>query len=138
MPGPVACLVGFALWTLSLLTAIGLARSSQVLMGKKRANEFPSGTQHGGERYWRLNRAHVNCCENLPVWGAIILGGTWLHVSSWAFFHLPPILLGARILQSLVHISSGRSRAVTVRFYLFVTQLVCLFWLGIQVLRAAL
>jgi hypothetical protein len=138
MPGPVACLVGFVLWTLLLLATIGIARSSQVLMGKKRANEFPGGTQHGGDRYWRLNRAHLNCCENLPIWGALILSGTWLHVSTWAFFHLPPLMLGARVVQSTTHIASGSSRAVSFRFAMFVLQLVCLFWLTVEVLRHAL
>ena len=50
-----------------LVTAIGAFRVLQVLTRKKAANEFPSGTPHGGDLYWRLNRAHMNTAENLPL-----------------------------------------------------------------------
>jgi uncharacterized MAPEG superfamily protein len=137
MPSPLACLVGFALWAILLVLAIGLTRVSQVLAGKKRANEFPSGTQHGGDRYWRLNRAHVNTVENLPIFAAIILAGTWLHVDSRMFLTLPVVVLGARFVQSLTHIASGSSRAVSLRFAAFVLQVTCNGVLAVEVLRVA-
>src|SRR5437763_12744438 len=119
MPSPLACLVGFALWALVLVLAVGTARSSQVLFGKKRANEFPSGTQHGGDRYWRLNRAHINTVENLPIFATLVLAGMLLHLATPMFLLLPRVILGARIAQSLVHISSGSSMAVNLRFTAF-------------------
>ena len=116
------CLVGFAAWAVILVVGIALYRVAQVLTGQKRANEFPSGMQHGGDRYWRLNRAHMNTVENLPIFGALVLTATLLHVDvlRWA-----EIALCARVLQSVIHVSSGSVMAVNLRFTAFVTQVVC-------------
>lgn len=72
MTRPLLCLLAFAGWALFLVLCIAAARVSQVLTGKKKPNEFPSGVPHGGDRYWRLNRAHLNTVENLPIFGAIV------------------------------------------------------------------
>jgi hypothetical protein len=61
-----------------------------------------------------------------------------LHLNGPQFNRLPEVVLGARVMQSLVHISSGSSRAVSVRFSLFIVQLVCFGWLAYLVLRVAL
>jgi uncharacterized MAPEG superfamily protein len=131
---PLVCLVAFALWSVALVSCIGLARVTQVLTGKKRANEFPSGTPHGGDLYWRLNRAHLNTLENLPIFAVLVLTGTWLRLDSWFMATLPTVVLAARLVQSLVHISSGSSRAVTVRFTAFATQVTCFVVLGVHLL----
>src|SRR3954454_6518538 len=107
MPSPLVCLVAFASWAVILVLAIGSTRSIQVLLGKKKANEFPSGTPHGGELYWRLNRAHLNVVENLPIFAALVLTGTWLKVDSWAFSTLPMVVVAARLVQTTTHLSSG-------------------------------
>jgi uncharacterized MAPEG superfamily protein len=138
MSTPLVCLVGFTLWAIVLVTSIGTVRSLLVLAGKKRPNQFPGGTEHGGDRYWRLNRAHLNTLENLPIFATLVLGGTILHVRAPAFVTLSEVVLGARVLQSIFHISSGSSTAVMLRFSMFVVQLVCFAWLGCLVLRAAL
>ena len=105
--------MGFAAWAALLVTAIGVARVAQVVTGKKRANEFPGGVQHGGDAYWRLNRAHLNAVENLPIFAALVLTARLTHVGVL----LPAeIILVARLVQSLIHISSGRVLAVNVRF----------------------
>jgi uncharacterized MAPEG superfamily protein len=116
------CVVGFAAWAVALVVCIALSRTIQVLMGKKRANEFPGGMQHGGDLYWRLNRAHLNAVENLPIFAALVLVARFAGVD----VTLPAeIVLGARVIQSLMHVSSGRVMAVNVRFSAFVTQVVC-------------
>jgi uncharacterized MAPEG superfamily protein len=71
---PLAALVLHAAWVLVLVLAIGAWRMGQVFAGQKKANEFPSGTQHGSDAYWRLNRAHMNTVENLPTFAALVLG----------------------------------------------------------------
>jgi MAPEG family len=127
------CLVGFAAWAVLLVLAIAAARVFQVLTGKKRANEFPSGVPHGGDGYWRLNRAHVNTVENLPIYGSLILAAALVHVD----VTLPAeIALLARLAQSLVHISSGRSMAVNVRFTAFATQIACYVTMMVKLLSA--
>jgi uncharacterized MAPEG superfamily protein len=116
------CLVGWCVWALVLVTAIAITRTAQVLLGKKRSNEFPSGMQHGGDAYWRLNRAHVNAVENLPIFAALILVAHLAHADVQT---LAEVALGARLVQSVVHISSNAVMAVNVRFTAFVTQACC-------------
>src|SRR5258706_11119105 len=118
-------LVGFAAWAVLLVLTVGTMRVLEVLTGQKRSNEFPSGVPHGGDRYWRINRAHINAVENLPIFAALVLTGAVAHVASPRFDQLAVVVLGARVLQSLVHISSGRSIAVNVRFSFYVVQLCC-------------
>ena len=137
MMSPLACLVGFALWALLLVSTIGLTRSFLVLTGKRRPTEFPAGVQHGGDAYWRLNRAHLNTLENLPVFGVLVLAGVALHVATPLFRTLPQIILAARVAQSLIHLSSGRALAINLRFAAFATQVACMFLLAIEDLRAA-
>lgn len=133
MTGSLYCLVGFAAWALLLVLSIGLIRSGQVLLGMKRSNEFPSGTPHGGDAYWRLNRAHVNAVENLPIFAALVISAQLLHVE---VLLLAKIVLVARVAQSLIHISSGRSLAVSARFTAFVVQCGCHLTMVVKILRA--
>jgi uncharacterized MAPEG superfamily protein len=116
------CLVGWCAWAIALVLAVGLTRVAQVLAGKKRSNEFTSGVPHGGDLYWRLNRAHINTVENLPVFAALTLTAALMHVDVGT---IAAVALGARVVQSLVHISSGSVIAVNVRFTAFATQLAC-------------
>src|SRR5258706_4835259 len=101
MNRPLLCLCAFAAWSMVLVNGLAFARVSQVLTGKKKANAFPSGVQHGGEAYWRLNRAHLNTLENLPLFGAIVLSGVLLHLQSPMFQTLPVVVMCARVVQSL-------------------------------------
>jgi uncharacterized MAPEG superfamily protein len=138
MLSPLACLVGFAAWAVLLVTCIGASRVIQVMGGKKRPNEFPGDVPHGGDAYRRLNRAHLNTVENLPIFGALVLSGVLLHVDSTLFRALPQVVLAARVGQSLAHISSGRSLVVNVRFTFFLTQVTCFALLAYEVSKKAL
>src|SRR4051794_5032236 len=114
------CLVGWCGWAVALVLAVGGARALQVLTGKKPANGFPSGVPHGSDRYWRLNRAHLNTLENLPIIAALTLIATLRHVD---IDTIACVALGARVVQSLIHIASNRSMAVNLRFTAFLAQL---------------
>jgi uncharacterized MAPEG superfamily protein len=119
-------LLGFTVWTLLLVMAgIGLPRIRAVLVDKVRANSFVAGTPHGSDRYQRTMRAHMNCIENLPVFATLVLLGAALGLQSPLFEHAALIVLPARVLQSVTHVISGRSRAVVVRFGFFSLQFVC-------------
>jgi uncharacterized MAPEG superfamily protein len=135
---PLASVVAFALWALMLVTTLGLTRSFLVLTRRRKATDFPAGVQHGGEAYWRLNRAHLNVLENLPIFSAIVIAGVCLHVTSRAFTTLPQVVVIARVVQSCVHLSSGSAMAINVRFTAFLVQVASMSWLAIEVLRAAL
>ena len=72
---PVWMLLGFATWTvLLLLFTIGVYRWSRILSGRMPIADFPPDAVGGEDWYRRATRAHANCIENLPVFGAIVLG----------------------------------------------------------------
>lgn len=134
---PVTALILFAVWTLLLVLSIGAWRIGQVLLGQKKTNEFPSGSPHGSDAYWRLNRAHFNAVENLPIFGVLVLSGSYLQVSDAAFQILPSLVVYARIAQSIIHLSSGSAFAVTLRFLAYAVQVASMFVIAAVVLRAS-
>jgi uncharacterized MAPEG superfamily protein len=136
MTTPLWCLLGFVAWTLMLLLAVGLSRVAVVLRGEKKANEFPSGVPHGGDAYWRLNRAHMNCVENLPLFASVVLIATIAGVKAPGLDSLARVYLGARVGQSVTHVSSGSVMAVNVRFTFFLIQVGCLIGFLMTIARA--
>lgn len=117
-------LILFTLWTLGLGVTLTSYRSVQVLLGKKKSNEFPAGIQHGSDFNWRLNRAHLNSLENLPLFLAVVfltvsLGKLDEFVNQAGF-----VILGARVLQSLTHLIATNVIAVNIRFTFYMTQIV--------------
>ncbi len=70
----------------------------------------------------------MNCVENLPVYGAIVVALTVAGLRSPVLDRLAEILLAARIGQTLVHVALRQTDAVaSVRFTLFSIQLTCMF-----------
>lgn len=122
-------ILGFAAWTLVLLTLLGVMRTVLVMNGTKAANAFkPSGEDVSGFMA-RLTRAHANCYENLPIAGAVLLYAIATGQSA-ATDGLAYAFLCARILQSLTHLASTSIAAVTVRFAFFIVQVgILAFWL---------
>jgi uncharacterized MAPEG superfamily protein len=137
MTQPLWCLLAFAGWGMLLLYLIGVHRVTAVMTGKKKPNEFPGGVQHGGDRYWRINRAHMNVVENLPWFAVIVIVGTIIGVASSAWNWLPVVVVCARVVQSLIHISSGRNLAVNFRFTAFLVQHAAMIGMVIEILRHA-
>src|SRR5262245_64519676 len=70
---PMWMLLGFATWTLALLMAfVGVYRWVNILLFKAPIASFRSDQLEGADWYKRGTRAHANCVENLPVFGAIV------------------------------------------------------------------
>jgi uncharacterized MAPEG superfamily protein len=121
-------LTAFIAWTLLLLTLMEVIRSQLVLRGKVPANGFTPDNANLSPFMQRLARAHANCLENLPIFGgllliAIVTGGTSITDP------LAYLFLGARVFQSLVHLISVSSLAVTIRFTAFALQTaIGLYW----------
>jgi len=134
-PHSIAALIAYALWALALAVAVEIVRTTMVLGGRAQANSFTAGTPHGSDAYWRLNRAHLNTLENLPIFAAIVLCGWVVGMESAAFNRLAVIVIAARIVQSLIHLVSGSVAAVSLRFAAFAVQLVCEIWMAILVLH---
>ena len=121
-------LTAFIAWTLLLLTLMEVIRSQLVLRGKVPANGFTPDNANLSPFMQRLARAHANCLENLPIFGgllliAIVTGRTSITDP------LAYLFLGARVFQSLVHLISVSSLAVTIRFTAFALQTaIGLYW----------
>jgi uncharacterized MAPEG superfamily protein len=107
-----------------------------VIRGEAKANSFTPGVPHGSDSYWRINRAHLNTLENLPIFAAIVLCGWVVGMETATFNRLAIIVVVARIVQSAIHIASGSVAAISFRFTALAVQLICEIWMAILVLRA--
>lgn len=133
---PVWMLVGFAAWTVLLLLAtVGVYRWSRILTGRVAIREFRADQIEGADWYKRAMRAHANCVENLPVFGAIVFGLHVGNVGSALVNALAVAVLVGRIMQSLVHVCFVQTDIVTsVRFGFFFVQVVSFLWLTVILL----
>ena len=131
MTTPVWMLLGFATWTaLLLLFTVGIYRWSRIFSGRVAIRNFPADAAGGEEWYRRATRAHANCIENLPVFGAIVFALYVGNVAGTLVDVLATTVLIARIVQSLVHVSFVHTDTVaSVRFGFFFVQFVCFLWL---------
>ena len=70
----------------------------------------------------RLARAHANCLEGLPLFGGL-MGVALVTGRSEVTDPLAMVFLGARIVQSCIHLASLSPTAVTLRFTAFAVQM---------------
>jgi uncharacterized MAPEG superfamily protein len=131
MTVPVWMLLAFAMWTLLLLlVTVGVYRWTRIFSGRVPIRDFPADAAGGEDWYKRATRAHANCIENLPVFGAIVFG---LHVGQVAgtlVDALAVTVVIARVFQSLVHSCFVHSNAVASwRFGFYFVQFICFVWL---------
>ncbi len=121
-------LLGFIGWTLLLLVLMELIRSALVVSGKVPANGFDPDNSRLSPFMQRLARAHANCLEGLPIFGGLMLVAVVLERTD-VTDPLALVLLGSRLMQSLIHLASTSSPAVTVRFTFFAVQMgIGLYW----------
>ncbi|WP_280041748.1 MAPEG family protein [Pseudomonas sp. Hg5Tf] len=115
-------LVGFIAWALALLILMELLRGYLVMFKGVPANEFRPDNGNLSPFMQRLARAHANCVEGLPIFGGLLL----LALITGQTTITDPLaytLLGARLIQSCVHLLSRSTPAVFIRFAAFAVQL---------------
>jgi uncharacterized MAPEG superfamily protein len=124
---PMMMLLGFATWTLLLLMAtVGVYRWLKILFRRAPIASFSSDQLEGEDWYRRGTRAHANCVENLPVFGAIVWVISALGITGLTVNCLCTTVLIARVGQSLVHVCHVQTNSfVAARFSLFSVQLIC-------------
>ena len=122
MTPTLAALTGFIAWTLFLLVVMEAIRSRMVVTKEVPANGFRPDNANLSPFMQRLARAHANCLEGLPLFGGLMLiavvSGKSALTDPLAF-----VLLGARIVQSSIHLASLSPTAVTLRFSAFAVQM---------------
>ena len=139
MTVPLWMLLGFAAWTvLLLLSTVGVYRWSRILTGRVPIRDFRADQVEGEDWYRRSMRAHANCIENLPVFGAIVFALYVAGVGGATVNFLSINVLAARITQSLVHVCLVQTNTVAaVRFAFFLVQLISFLALIVMVVRHA-
>jgi uncharacterized MAPEG superfamily protein len=122
-------LLGFVGWTLFLLILMETIRVKLVLAGQVKANGFDPENATLSPFMQRLARAHSNCLEGLPIFGGLMLIAVVAGKSA-VTDPLAYALLGARIVQSAIHLASTSVLAVNARFTAFAVQLgIAVVWL---------
>lgn len=135
---PIFALLGFALWTLVILFgAVGVYRWSRILTGRTRLSHWTADPDAGSGIYPRAMRAHMNCIENLPVFGAVVFAIDHMGLESGLLDGLAIVVLAARVVQSLIHILLVPSdRVILFRFGFYFTQIVAMIAMAVIVLAA--
>jgi len=134
-PASITALVFYALWAIALVLMVAGDRALLVIRGEAKINSFTSGVPHGSDSYWRINRAHLNTIENLPIFATMVLSGWVVGMETATFNRLAVIVLVARLVQSIIHIASGSVAAVTSRFIAYGVQILCEIWMAALVLH---
>ncbi len=127
-------LLGFAAWTLLLIAGVFLYRGMRFLTGTP-INHWPRGNKPADDAPFvkRLEDAHANCLENLPLFAVIVLVaaamGRLADIQA-----LAPWVLYARVGQSLAHLSGTGPLNVFVRATFWTVQLALFGWMLVRLL----
>jgi uncharacterized MAPEG superfamily protein len=118
----------FISWTLLLLVVMEVLRSYLVLTGQSRSNEFNPENSNVSPFMQRLARAHANCLEGLPIFGGLLVVAL-VTSRTEVTDPLALWLLGARVVQSSIHLASLSVTAVNARFTAFAVQMaIAIYW----------
>ena len=120
-------LLGLVAWTLLLVFLLVNLRGLLVMSGRMAVNAFAADGSNTPGFGQRVARAHANCVENVPLFAAALLYAM-VTGQTQITDPLAPLLLGARIFQTLMHLISTSALFVWLRFAGFLAQLVILAW----------
>ena len=136
---PLWVLLTFACWTLVvLMIGVGIRRWALILTGRAQLTDFPADVAHGSTPYRRAVRAHANCVENLPVYGAIAVSAFAANAGGSTLDMLAVTVIAARVCQSVTHMTFPETNlTVFVRFSFFLAQVFAKFWMAAEIVRQA-
>jgi uncharacterized MAPEG superfamily protein len=122
-------LLAFTAWTLFLIVTVFLYRGMRFLGGTP-INNWPRGNKPADDAplIKRLEDAHANCLENLPLFAVIVLGavamGKLEMIAPFA-----PWVLYARMGQTAAHMAGVGKVYVFLRASFWSVQLGLFFWM---------
>jgi uncharacterized MAPEG superfamily protein len=125
-------LVGFTAWTLLLVLLVFAYRSGRFLAGTP-INSWPRGVKlvNDAPLVQRLESAHANCLENLPVFAVIVLAAAALGKPG-AVEGLAPFVLYARMAQTAAHLWGTGPLQVLARASSWAVQVGLFVWMLIR------
>lgn len=131
MSPSIGAFLGYVIWMLALLALLASIRVSLSVTGKKAANSFDPGGADVSPFSNRLCRAHANCYESFPIFGGLLLLAIATDATA-VTDGLAYYFLGARVLQSVTHLTSSSNLAAQVRFAFFLAQFLIGIWWVLQ------
>ena len=128
MPTSISVLIGFVGWTIVLVLGYVNYRLFKIGGGQPADSWTRGNPSNDPDVIKRMQNAHLNCVENLPLYGGVVLAG--LATNQLAIIDpLAGWYLAARIAQSVVHVIQVSHWAVMIRGTLWTVQmLLLLYW----------
>ena len=125
-------LIGFAAWTLLLVLLVFAYRGARFLAGMP-INSWPRGAKTADDAALvkRIEDAHANCLENLPVFAVIVLSAAALGKPG-AVEGLAPFVVYARIGQTAAHLWGTAQLQVLLRAGFWAVQVTLFVWMLIR------
>jgi hypothetical protein len=115
-------IIGLIGWSIFLIAALLIFRSTMVLTGKVAINKFLPDGSNLGDANTRYMRAVYNSLENLPILIGTLLTAVVMGMTSLSDQVASYILL-ARMAQTITHVVSSSPLAVAARFSFYTVQL---------------
>jgi uncharacterized MAPEG superfamily protein len=133
MSPTLTALIIYGFWTLLLLLLVVVARGADNMLNGTPLNGFDPQGDGMFPFGQRLTRAHLNCVENLPPFIAIV-AGAYMSDQLAITDGLAYVVVGARIVQSSIHLLSTAQPMVMARATMLAVQIVILIWWAYQLL----
>jgi uncharacterized MAPEG superfamily protein len=117
-------LIGFTAWTLLLVLIIFAWRGIEIIINRKKADSWTRGkNEPTPSLVRRVEHAHLNCLENLPIFAVIVLAAAAMGKSA-ATEPYALYVLYARVAQTVVHLIGVSHWLVMLRATFWTIQLV--------------
>ncbi len=120
---------GYITWMIILFVLMFYVRVKAINEGLS-FRKITHTNEHISDFAYRVSRAHANCCENFPIFVAVVFIAAMTN-TLFVINQLVYLFLAARIAQSCAHLSSGRKRVTLIRGIFFLVQ-ICLiiYWMA--------
>jgi len=117
-------LIGFTAWTLLLVLVIFAWRGIEIVINGKKADSWTRGKDVAAPGLIRrIEHAHINCLENLPIFAVIVLAAAAMGKSAVTEPYAMYVLY-ARVAQTLTHMVGVSHWLVMLRATFWAIQLI--------------
>lgn len=130
-----ALLLFIALTGLLPLLYVGVYRAGLIITGKTAVNSWTRGAEKWANAplATRMQHAHFNCLENLPLYAGVVLAAVATNQIS-IVSELALIYFALRLAQTTIHVIGTSKWLVLIRACFYVPQLLLIFYWVIALL----